>query len=147
MEIKSRDAVSLTRSFYTLILGLSKWVRQLVKHHDSFTSAMQSLLTFSQSQQGDIQSHTEELSHTNTESLQTALQPPPELLKLHQGLSSESQITGNSVNHPSEAGTWSHSIMKSLILLTQTQECYFKDKLCVPFLYGKHLLKKCRKFS
>ncbi|KAM9318620.1 Fanconi anemia group J protein [Pholidichthys leucotaenia] len=33
------------------ITGLSKWVRQLVHHHDSFSSAMQSLVVFSQLQQ------------------------------------------------------------------------------------------------
>ncbi|XP_018556622.1 Fanconi anemia group J protein [Lates calcarifer] len=33
------------------ITGLSKWVRQLVKHHDTFSSAIQSLVAFSQVQQ------------------------------------------------------------------------------------------------
>lgn len=33
------------------ILGLSKWVRQLVQHHDTFSNAMQSLVAFSQGQQ------------------------------------------------------------------------------------------------
>ncbi|XP_030008744.1 Fanconi anemia group J protein [Sphaeramia orbicularis] len=33
------------------ITGLSKWVRQLVRHHDSFSNAMQSLVAFSQLQQ------------------------------------------------------------------------------------------------
>ncbi|XP_051934803.1 Fanconi anemia group J protein isoform X2 [Hippocampus zosterae] len=32
------------------IKGLSKWVRQLVQHHDTFTSAMESLAAFSQAQ-------------------------------------------------------------------------------------------------
>lgn len=32
------------------ITGLSKWVRQLVQHHDSFPDAMQSLVAFSQQQ-------------------------------------------------------------------------------------------------
>ncbi|XP_034024865.1 LOW QUALITY PROTEIN: Fanconi anemia group J protein [Thalassophryne amazonica] len=37
------------------ITGLSKWVRQLVRHHGSFTDAMQSLVEFSQAQQkGDV---------------------------------------------------------------------------------------------
>lgn len=31
--------------------GLSKWVRQLVKHHDTFSNAMQSLVVFSREQQ------------------------------------------------------------------------------------------------
>lgn len=33
------------------ITGLSKWVRQLVQHHDTFNDAMQSLVAFSQLQQ------------------------------------------------------------------------------------------------
>ncbi|XP_053176881.1 Fanconi anemia group J protein [Scomber japonicus] len=33
------------------ITGLSKWVRQLVQHHDTFNNAMQSLVAFSQMQQ------------------------------------------------------------------------------------------------
>ncbi|XP_027136219.1 Fanconi anemia group J protein isoform X3 [Larimichthys crocea] len=33
------------------ITGLSKWVRQLVQHHDTFSNAMQSLVAFSQGQQ------------------------------------------------------------------------------------------------
>lgn len=110
MEIEIRNVVSLTR-FFTLMLGLSKWVRQLVKHHDSFTSAMQSLGSFSQSQQEQVESHTEQLSQTTHESPRTrssALQSLPELPKLHQCLSSDGQITVPLVN-PSEAGTWSLS--------------------------------------
>ncbi|KAK3561009.1 hypothetical protein QTP86_023203 [Hemibagrus guttatus] len=89
------------------ITGLSKWVRQLVKHHDSFTSAMQSLVSFSQrSQQGEIESHTEELVQTYHESPRTqssAIQLPSELQKQHQCLSSEGQITVPSISHHSEA--------------------------------------------
>lgn len=33
------------------LAGLSKWVRQLVQHHDTFSNAMQSLVAFSQGQQ------------------------------------------------------------------------------------------------
>ncbi|XP_048857527.1 Fanconi anemia group J protein isoform X2 [Brienomyrus brachyistius] len=39
------------------ITGLSKWVRQLVQHHDTFNDAMQSLVSFSQSQSGATVSH------------------------------------------------------------------------------------------
>ncbi|XP_023679165.2 Fanconi anemia group J protein isoform X2 [Paramormyrops kingsleyae] len=39
------------------ITGLSKWVRQLVQHHDTFNEAMQSLVSFSQSQKGVAASH------------------------------------------------------------------------------------------
>lgn len=122
MEMESMDVVSLTLSFHTLILGLSKWVRQLVKHHDSFTSAMQSLVSFSQSQQGEVESHAEELAQTNPESPRTqssALQPPSELPKLHQCLSSEHQVAVPSVSHPSEAGTWSHFNTQSLTPLSK----------------------------
>lgn len=110
------------------ILGLSKWVRQLVKHHDSFTSAIQSLVSFSQSRQGEVESHTEELAQTNPESPRTpssALQSAPELPKLHQCLSPEGQITVPSVSHPLEAGTWSHSNLQSFILLTKRKSFYF----------------------
>lgn len=36
---------------FCVILGLSKWVRQLVQHHDTFDNAVQSLVAFSQAQQ------------------------------------------------------------------------------------------------
>ncbi|KAL4647191.1 Fanconi anemia group J protein [Arapaima gigas] len=39
------------------ITGLSKWVRQLVQHHNTFSGAMQSLLTFSEDQQGAAAVH------------------------------------------------------------------------------------------
>lgn len=113
MEIKSRDVVSLTLSFHTLVLGLSKWVRQLVNHHDSFTSAMESLVSFSQSQQGEVETRTEELAQTNPKSprAQSSAQPsPPEPPKLYQCLSSEGQVTVPSFSHLSDSGTWSHSV-------------------------------------
>ncbi len=37
--------------YVCVISGLSKWVRQLVQHHDTFSNAMQSLVAFSQVQQ------------------------------------------------------------------------------------------------
>ena len=37
--------------------GLSKWVRQLVRHHDTFNGAMQSLAAFSHFQQGAEATH------------------------------------------------------------------------------------------
>lgn len=103
------------------ITGLSKWVRQLVKHHDSFTSAMQSLGSFSQSQQEQVESHTEQLSQTTHESPRTrssALQSLPELPKLHQCLSSDGQITVPLVN-PSEAGDQKPSQLQSELLIPQ----------------------------
>ncbi|XP_046892366.1 Fanconi anemia group J protein [Hypomesus transpacificus] len=39
------------------ITGLSKWVRQLVKHHDTLNGAMQSLTNFSQCQQEAVEGH------------------------------------------------------------------------------------------
>ncbi|KAJ3591167.1 hypothetical protein NHX12_009114, partial [Muraenolepis orangiensis] len=39
------------------ITGLSKWVRQLVRHHDTFNGAMQSLAAFSLFQQGAEETH------------------------------------------------------------------------------------------
>ncbi|XP_046718916.1 Fanconi anemia group J protein isoform X1 [Silurus meridionalis] len=89
------------------ITGLSKWVRQLVKHHDSFTNAMQSLVSFSQSRQGEVESHTKELAQANPEfsRIQSpALQSLPELPKLKQCLGSEGQITDPTVSHPLAAG-------------------------------------------
>ncbi|KAK1785995.1 hypothetical protein P4O66_017747 [Electrophorus voltai] len=41
------------------IAGLSKWVRQLVVHHDNFPSAMQSLGSFTQRQQREAEVHGE----------------------------------------------------------------------------------------
>ena len=38
-------------SLCLFISGLSKWVRQLVQHHTTFSNAMQSLVAFSQVQQ------------------------------------------------------------------------------------------------
>lgn len=117
-----QGVVSLTLSFHTLALGLSKWVRQLVKHHDSFTSAIQSLVSFSQSQQDEVESHTEELSQIIPESHKTrtsALPSPSELPKLHQCLRSEAQVVLPSVILPSEAGTRFYSYMQFLIHITQ----------------------------
>lgn len=78
---------------------------------------MQSLVSFSQrSQQGEVESHAEELVQTNHDSPRTqssAIQSPSELLKLHQCLSSEGQITVPSISHHSEAGTGSHSHLKN----------------------------------
>ncbi|MCJ8740108.1 hypothetical protein PDJAM_G00055150 [Pangasius djambal] len=104
------------------ITGLSKWVRQLVMHHDSFTSALHSLVSFSQSRQGEVESHTEELAQTNLDSPRTqssALQSPPELPKPQQCLSSEGQITVPSVSHPSEAGDQKPSQHQSELLIPQ----------------------------
>jgi len=39
------------------VAGLSKWVRQLVRHHDTFDGAMQSLAAFSSCQQGAEATH------------------------------------------------------------------------------------------
>ncbi|XP_041651753.1 Fanconi anemia group J protein isoform X2 [Cheilinus undulatus] len=48
------------------ITGLSKWVRQLVQHHDTFSNAMQSLATFTQAQKKT------EVAHTDSQTLSSA---------------------------------------------------------------------------
>ncbi|KAB5550387.1 hypothetical protein PHYPO_G00053180 [Pangasianodon hypophthalmus] len=102
------------------ITGLSKWVRQLVMHHDSFTSALHSLVSFSRSRQGEVESHTEELAQTNPDSPRTqASESPPQLPKPQQCLSSEGQITIPSVSHPSEAGDQKPSQHQSELLIPQ----------------------------
>ncbi|XP_061073345.1 Fanconi anemia group J protein [Conger conger] len=53
------------------ITGLSKWVRQLVQHHDTFSGAMQSLASFSQCQQGAA------VSQANGASPERQKEPPP----------------------------------------------------------------------
>ncbi|XP_031429465.1 Fanconi anemia group J protein isoform X2 [Clupea harengus] len=66
------------------ITGLSKWVRQLVQHHNSFGDAMQSLVSFSQCQQGAAENHeawkTEPVPPSSTPSFSasgtTFLSPP-----------------------------------------------------------------------
>ncbi|XP_036393314.1 Fanconi anemia group J protein [Megalops cyprinoides] len=82
------------------ITGLSKWVRQLVQHHDTFSGAMRSLVSFSQCQQGaavvrtDISSTAEQsaLSPSGPSSPAPPALPGPPLLspldplpKLQQG--------------------------------------------------------------
>ncbi|KAI4896648.1 hypothetical protein NFI96_029906, partial [Prochilodus magdalenae] len=90
------------------ITGLSKWVRQLVKHHDNFSSAIQSLASFSQVQQGSEQTHTEELDQLGPVSVGVSgsetlnLLSPPDPHVLHQ--SSDVQIVVPSVNSLSETG-------------------------------------------
>ncbi|XP_066534572.1 Fanconi anemia group J protein isoform X2 [Hoplias malabaricus] len=89
------------------ITGLSKWVRQLVKHHDNFTNAMQSLVSFSQSQQEAVQSHSEVLSQlapsvsaTDT-SAQLSPTEPPALPQDHE--------VRTLVKSPAESGDLKHS--------------------------------------
>uniref|UniRef100_A0A3B4BT47 DNA 5'-3' helicase n=1 Tax=Pygocentrus nattereri TaxID=42514 RepID=A0A3B4BT47_PYGNA len=86
------------------ITGLSKWVRQLVKHHDNFTSAIQSLVSFSQIQQGAVQTHIEELGQMAPSSVSGSDTPtllsPVDSLVLPQ--SSEVQTVVPSVNSTAE---------------------------------------------
>ncbi|KAM4628392.1 Fanconi anemia group J protein [Polymixia lowei] len=51
------------------ITGLSKWVRQLVRHHDTFGDAMQSLAAFSQCQQGAEEAQASSRLQTTVEEL------------------------------------------------------------------------------
>uniref|UniRef100_UPI0037E8D14F Fanconi anemia group J protein n=1 Tax=Semicossyphus pulcher TaxID=241346 RepID=UPI0037E8D14F len=53
------------------ITGLSKWVRQLVQHHDTFNNAMQSLVAFSQVQQKT------EVAPANSQTPSSAVPPSP----------------------------------------------------------------------
>ncbi|XP_016084750.1 Fanconi anemia group J protein-like [Sinocyclocheilus grahami] len=64
------------------ITGLSKWVRQLVRHHDTFTGAMQSLESFSQSQRGAVETFEETQSQAAPQhpSPSTITSPPPEII-------------------------------------------------------------------
>uniref|UniRef100_A0A8C1TCG5 DNA 5'-3' helicase n=1 Tax=Cyprinus carpio TaxID=7962 RepID=A0A8C1TCG5_CYPCA len=74
------------------ITGLSKWVRQLVRHHDTFTGAMQSLESFSQCQRGAVETFEERPSQTAPQypSPSTATSPSPEIITPHKP--SDSQL-------------------------------------------------------
>ncbi|XP_067306671.1 Fanconi anemia group J protein isoform X2 [Pseudorasbora parva] len=65
------------------ITGLSKWVRQLVRHHDTFTGAMQSLESFSQGQRGAVETFEETQSQAVPQYLSpsNATSSPPEIIK------------------------------------------------------------------
>lgn len=65
-----------------LLSGLSKWVRQLVRHHDTFTGAMQSLESFSQGQRGAVETFKETQSQAAPQhpSPSTVTSPPPEII-------------------------------------------------------------------
>ncbi|XP_051719265.1 Fanconi anemia group J protein isoform X2 [Ctenopharyngodon idella] len=67
------------------ITGLSKWVRQLVRHHDTFTGAMQSLESFSQGQRGAVETFEETQSQTVPQypSPSSVTSPPPEIITPH----------------------------------------------------------------
>uniref|UniRef100_A0A8C1MEF1 DNA 5'-3' helicase n=1 Tax=Cyprinus carpio TaxID=7962 RepID=A0A8C1MEF1_CYPCA len=98
------------------ITGLSKWVRQLVRHHDTFTGAMQSLESFSQGQRGAVETFEETQSQAAPQhpSPSTVTSPPPEIitplkpfdhrlapLNLHTEVRAD-----NSENRSSESGIW-----------------------------------------
>jgi len=65
-----------------LLSGLSKWVRQLVRHHDTFTGAMLSLESFSQGQRGAVETFEETQSQAVTQypSPSNVTSPPPEII-------------------------------------------------------------------
>lgn len=62
------------------ITGLSKWVRQLVRHHDTFTGAMQSLESFSQGQQGAVETFEEPQSQAAPQCPSPSTAPPLEII-------------------------------------------------------------------
>ncbi|XP_048016397.1 Fanconi anemia group J protein isoform X4 [Megalobrama amblycephala] len=67
------------------ITGLSKWVRQLVRHHDTFTGAMQSLESFSQGQRGAVETFegTQSQAVPQYPSPSNVTSPPPEKITPH----------------------------------------------------------------
>uniref|UniRef100_A0A8C1PH51 DNA 5'-3' helicase n=1 Tax=Cyprinus carpio TaxID=7962 RepID=A0A8C1PH51_CYPCA len=96
------------------ITGLSKWVRQLVRHHDTFTGAMQSLESFSQCQRGAVETFEERPSQAAPQypSPSTSTSPSPEIITPHKP--SDSQLarpnlhtemqSANSESRSSESG-------------------------------------------
>lgn len=97
-----------------LLSGLSKWVRQLVRHYDTFTGAMQSLESFSQGQRGAVETFEETQSQAVPQypSPSNATSPPPEIITPNKpfdpqpappNLHTEVQ-TANSESRSSESG-------------------------------------------
>lgn len=89
-----------------VLLGLSKWVRQLVKHHDSFTSAMQSLVSFSECQQGVVRNETVGPSPTVSGTRSAAHLSPHDPQVSPKCQSNEVQADVPFVNSPPESGMW-----------------------------------------
>lgn len=63
-------------------------MRQLVRHHDTFTGAMQSLESFSQGQQGAVETFEETYSQSapplpSSSLVSFTTSPPPEIIGLH----------------------------------------------------------------
>lgn len=77
-----------------MISGLSKWVRQLVYHHDTFNNAMKSLAIFSEEQQkiGDTQTSSFPASSPNCSA--SMLVDGPELRKSSNIVSPTGPATG-----------------------------------------------------
>uniref|UniRef100_A0A671MU76 DNA 5'-3' helicase n=1 Tax=Sinocyclocheilus anshuiensis TaxID=1608454 RepID=A0A671MU76_9TELE len=89
------------------ITGLSKWVRQLVRHHDTFTGAMQSLESFSQCQQGAVETFEETQSQAAPQypSPSIAISPSPEIITPHKPFDSQlaqPNLYTENIQHPSE---------------------------------------------
>uniref|UniRef100_A0A671MU81 DNA 5'-3' helicase n=1 Tax=Sinocyclocheilus anshuiensis TaxID=1608454 RepID=A0A671MU81_9TELE len=82
------------------ITGLSKWVRQLVRHHDTFTGAMQSLESFSQCQQGAVETFEETQSQAAPQypSPSIAISPSPEIITPHKPFDSHQLFTSTPVS-------------------------------------------------
>uniref|UniRef100_A0A673JUJ2 DNA 5'-3' helicase n=1 Tax=Sinocyclocheilus rhinocerous TaxID=307959 RepID=A0A673JUJ2_9TELE len=98
------------------ITGLSKWVRQLVRHHDTFTGAMQSLESFSQCQLGAVETFEETQSQAAPQypSPSIAISPSPEIITPHKPFDSQlaqpnlhTEVqAANSESRSSESGIW-----------------------------------------
>ncbi|XP_028856722.1 Fanconi anemia group J protein homolog [Denticeps clupeoides] len=97
------------------ITGLSKWVRHLVKHHDTFSGAMQSLVSFSQGLQGAAESRM-------SEPPPQIPSPPNEMRNLCR--ESLTAVTGHSSDHGacSEADAGNQELQQ--------------PSLCPPLTYG-----------
>lgn len=112
---------------FLLLSGLSKWVRQLVRHHDTFTGAMQSLESFTQGQRGAVETFKEKQSQAAPQhpSPSTVTSPPPEIIaplkpfdpqlappNLHTDVRA-----ANSESRSSESGIWGEKIFNLFNIL------------------------------
>uniref|UniRef100_A0A673IV00 DNA 5'-3' helicase n=1 Tax=Sinocyclocheilus rhinocerous TaxID=307959 RepID=A0A673IV00_9TELE len=119
------------------ITGLSKWVRQLVRHHDTFTGAMQSLESFSQGQRGAVETFEETQSQAAPQhpSPSTITSPPPEIITplkpfdhrlAPPNLHTEVRAA-NSESRSSESGIWLEWRKKNLLYLFNILICVLKE--------------------
>uniref|UniRef100_A0A4W4DS40 DNA 5'-3' helicase n=1 Tax=Electrophorus electricus TaxID=8005 RepID=A0A4W4DS40_ELEEL len=126
------------------IAGLSKWVRQLVVHHDNFPSAMQSLGSFTQRQQREAEVHGEgnrgrDPSNPSASGAGLSAQTtPPDPPTLHHCPSSEGLAVASTNGSPSGAGTWPWQTSEKKKRIEISQRASFRNgRPCVaPGLRG-----------